>query len=174
MWYLVDMKSRRLILDASTAILLSKIDLLRVITDGRPALMCETAIQEATARDCPDAREIRALLAEGRIAPHPRPDGVEELMRMFRIDRGEAETIAAAGSAGAICATDDGPAIRCCRALGVAFTSAIGLLGALSEASRVDTRLALELLAKLERFGRYDSRIIEDVARRIRSAGGEA
>ena len=52
----------------------------------------------------------------------------------------------------------------------VAFTSAIGLLAALAEARRVEPDLALELLAKLGRFGRYDSRITDDVARRIRRA----
>ncbi len=34
----------------------------------------------------------------------------------------------------------------------------------------MESTLALELLAKLQRFGRYDARILEDVARRIRAA----
>jgi hypothetical protein len=34
----------------------------------------------------------------------------------------------------------------------------------------VEFTRALELLAKLQRFGRYDARILEDVARRIRAA----
>ncbi len=53
--------------------------------------------------------------------------------------------------------------------LGIPFTSAIGLLIAMAEARIVEPALALELLAKLERFGRYDARILEDVARRIRT-----
>ena len=98
------------------------------------------------------------------------PAGAAALMRDFRIDRGEAETIEVAREARAICATDDGPAIRCCRALGIPFTSAIGLLAAMTEAGVVEPMLALELLAKLQRFGRYDARILEDVGRRIRAA----
>ena len=52
----------------------------------------------------------------------------------------------------------------------VSFTSAIGLLAAMAEAGVVGTTLAFELLTKLQRVGRYDAGILEDVARRIRAA----
>jgi predicted nucleic acid-binding protein len=132
-------------------------------------MMAGTAVDEALARDSHDARMIRGLLDERSIGRVAAPAGSDALMRDFRIDRGEAETIAVARETGAICATDDGPAIRCCRALGISFTSAIGLLAAMAEAEIVEPMLALELLAKLQRFGRYDARILEDVARRIRA-----
>ena len=164
------MRRRQLVLDASTAILLAKIDLLREVTSRGAVVMAGTAVDEALARDSDDARMIRSLLDEVRIARVVAPAGTDALMRDFRIDRGEAETIAVARETGATCATDDGPAIRCCRALGIAFTSAIGLLAAMAEADVVEPTLALELLAKLQRFGRYDARILEDVARRIRAA----
>lgn len=160
----------RLALDASTAILLVKIDLLREVTSRGAVVMAGTAVDEALARHSHDARMIRALLDEGSIGRVTAPAGGDALMRDFRIDCGEAETIAVARETGAICATDDGPAIRCCRALGVSFTSAIGLLAAMAEAKVVEPALAQELLAKLQRFGRYDARILEDVARRIRVA----
>lgn len=73
----------------------------------------------------------------------------------------------------AICGTDDGPAIRCLKVLGLPFTSAIAILVAIAEAGGMSTELALELLSKLERFGRYDPRILENAAHRIRSAGDE-
>jgi predicted nucleic acid-binding protein len=164
------MPRRRLVLDASTAILLAKIDLLREVTARGSVVMAETAVDEALARDSHDARMIRSLLDERRIERVAAPAGADGLMRDFRIDRGEAETIAVARETGAICATDDGPAIRCCRALGIPFTSAIGLLAAMAEEGVVASALALELLAKLQRFGRYDARILEDVSRRIRAA----
>jgi predicted nucleic acid-binding protein len=164
------MPRQRLVLDASTAILLAKIDLLREATSRSEATMTATAVDEALARESHDARMIRTLLDEGRIKRVASPAAAEALMRDFRIARGEAETIEAARAMGTICATDDGPAIRCCRALGVPFTSAIGLLAAMAEAEVVEPVLALELLAKLQQFGRYDARILEDVARRIRAA----
>jgi len=164
------MPRRRLVLDASTAILLAKIDLLREVTSRGAVMMAATAIAEALARDSHDARMIRSLLDERRIGRVAAPAAADALMRDFRIDRGEAEAIAAARATGATCATDDGPAIRCCRALGISFTSAIGLLAAMAEADVVEPALALELLGKLQRFGRYDARILADVARRIRAA----
>ena len=91
------MSRRRLVLDASTAILLAKIDLLREVTSRGAVMMAETAVDEALAKDSHDARMIRSLLGD--------------------------------------------------RSIG-----------------------RLELLAKLQRFGRYDTRILEDVARRIRAA----
>jgi predicted nucleic acid-binding protein len=162
--------SRQLVLDASTAILLAKIDLLREVTSRGAVIMAGTAVGEALARDSPDARMIRSLLDDNSIRRVAAPAGADALMKDFRIDRGEAETIAVARETDATCATDDGPAIRCCRALGISFTSAIGLLAAMAEAAVVEPMRALELLAMLQRFGRYDARILEDVGRRIRAA----
>jgi predicted nucleic acid-binding protein len=164
------MPGRGLVLDASTAILLAKVDLLREVISRGAVAMARTAVDEALARDSDDARMIRSLLDDKCIGRVAAPAGADALMRDFRIDRGEAETIAVARETGATCATDDGPAIRCCRALGISFTSAIGLLAAMAEADVVEHTLALELLAKLQRFGRYDARILEDVSRRIRVA----
>ncbi len=73
----------------------------------------------------------------------------------------------------AICGTDDGPAIRCLKVLGWPFTSAVAILVAIAETGGMTEELTLELLSKLERFGRYDPRILEDAAHRIRSAGGK-
>jgi predicted nucleic acid-binding protein len=105
--------------------------------------MAGTAVDEALARDSDDARMIRSLLDEKSIGRVAAPAGADALMRDFRIDRGEAETIAVARETGATCATDDGPAIRCCRALGISFTSAIGLLAAMAEADVVEPTLSV-------------------------------
>ena len=70
-----------------------------------------------------------------------------------------------------LCGTDDARAIRCCKALGIRFTTAIGLLVAMTEAGELDTARAFEVLLQLERFGRYKPRILEDAAARIRAAG---
>lgn len=165
------MSGRALVLDASTAILLAKIGLLRELAGEGELWMAEVAFGEATAKDVDDARLIRELALEGllkRATPKARKTEVE---KDFRLDKGEAETIALAREMGAIAGTDDGPAIRCLKVLGLPFTSAIAILVAMAEAGSIAPALALELLTKLERFGRYDPRILEDVARRIRAAG---
>ena len=60
---------------------------------------------------------------------------------------------------------------RCLKVLGLPFTSATALLVALVEVGDVTPDLGMELVGKLERFGRYAPRILEDAARRIRAAG---
>jgi predicted nucleic acid-binding protein len=162
---------RLLVLDASTAILLAKIGLLRQLTTLGEVWMAETAFREATVKDTDDARLVR-LLAEEGLLRRAEPKGKKEgpLWR-FRLDDGEAATIGLAREKGAVCGTDDGPAIRCLRALGLPFTSAIALLAAMAENGIIAGDLAMELLTRLERFGRYGPRILEDAARRIRAAG---
>jgi predicted nucleic acid-binding protein len=167
------MPGRSLVLDTSTAILLAKIGLLRDLAGPGEHWMAETAFREATAKDVDDASLIRNLALEGlirRATPTGHKSGYE---KDFKLDAGEAETIALARERGAVAGTDDGPAIRCLKVLGLPFTSAIALLAAMAEARSVAPDLALELLTKLERFGRYDPRILEDVARRIRAAADQ-
>jgi predicted nucleic acid-binding protein len=166
------MPGRALVLDASTAILLAKIGFLRELAGFGELWMAEIAFREATRKDVDDARLIRKLAEEGIIQRAAAEAGKGDLEKDFRLDEGEAETIALARRKGAIAGTDDGPAIRCLKVLGLPFTSAIALLAAMTVAGTVAPDLALELLAKLERFGRYDSRILDDIARRIRETGG--
>ena len=114
---------------------------------------------------------IRLLVEEESITTIKVKGTPSELMRDFRLDLGETETILLAKELGAICGTDDGPAIRACKVMGIPFTSTIALLPLLAERGWVKRDLALELLTKLERFGRYDGRILEEAARRIRDSG---
>ena len=132
--------------------------------------MAGTAFEEATVKQTDDALLIRQLLDDGRIRQASPRGKSAKIAKDFRLDRGEAETIVLAQQMGAICGTDDGPAIRCLKVLGLPFTSAMALLVAMAESGRVRGDLAMELLAKLERYGRYGPQILEDAARRIRAA----
>lgn len=160
-----------LVFDASTMILLAKTGLLRRIASAATAYVGERTAAEALAKETDDARAIAALLREGLIVRQEVTVDPRGLMEDFRLDIGEAEAIVLARDTGRVCATDDGPAIRCCKVLGVPFVTAIGFLVGLVESGELDTEMALELLSRLERFGRYDSRILEDAGRRIRDAG---
>src|SRR3989442_3427170 len=73
------MPGRRLVLDASTAILLAKVDLLREVTSRGAVIMAGTAVDEALARDSDDARLIRRLLDERSIGPVAAPAGADAL-----------------------------------------------------------------------------------------------
>jgi predicted nucleic acid-binding protein len=163
------------VLDASTAILLSKVDLLRIVVERVDTWMGGQAADEALAKGSDDAIAIATLIEEGRIRRISIEEDSRRLMRDFRLHAGEAEAVLLAKRKKSVCGTDDGRAIRCCKVLGVRFTTAIGLLVALTETGELEKSLAAELLEKLERFGRHHPRILEDGALRIRAAreGGE-
>ncbi len=133
--------------------------------------MGEVAAAEARAKQSDDAVAIAILLENGEIRPDSIEEGLDSLTRDFNLHAGEAEAVLLAQRRSAVCGTDDGRAIRCCKVLGIRFTTAIGLLVALTEARELDRDLASERLGKLEVFGRCHSRILEDAALRIRAAG---
>ncbi len=88
-------------------------------------------------------------------------------MRDFRLDVGEASSLAVATTHGGILGTDDGLAIQACKVLGVPFVTAIHLLLRLSEQRVVDRSTALVRLETLQRCGRYAPRIVEDAMRQL-------
>lgn len=159
----------RLVLDASTATLLAKAGLLRKVVERIETGIGQIAAAEAVPKRSDDAMAIATLIEEGRLERLPAAEGAESLTQDFRLHAGEAEAINLARSNHAVCGTDDGRAIRCCRVVGISFTTAVGLLVALTEGGDLDPTLASELLVKLERFGRYHSRILEDAALRMRA-----
>jgi predicted nucleic acid-binding protein len=160
----------QLVLDASTAILLAKVGLLRKVVERTPAGIGSIAAAEALRKQSDDAVAIALLIEEGKLRSRSE-DGLHSLVRDFRLHAGEAEAVALARASEAVCGTDDARAIRCCKALGLRFTTAIGLLLAMSETGELDSARASEVLLQLERFGRYHPRILENAAARIRAAG---
>jgi predicted nucleic acid-binding protein len=160
----------RLVLDASTAILLAKVGILRRVVEKTTVGIGRIAATEALRKQSDDAVAIAILIEEGKLRQLSETEGVNALSRDFRLHAGEAEAIALARRSDAVCGTDDARAIRCCKALGIRFTTAIGLLVAMTEAGELDTGRAFEVLLQLERFGRYKPRILEDAASRIRAA----
>ncbi len=161
--------SSGIVFDASTAILLARVGLLESAVEGIEATMAERAFEEAVDRESDDARLIRALAERGRISL-VRARDTARIRKDFVLDEGEAQTILVARALGAVCATDDGPAIRCCKVLGVPFATAIQFVVKSRKSGALSEELALEALEKLQRFGRYNVRFIEDAARRIRRA----
>jgi predicted nucleic acid-binding protein len=160
----------QLVLDASTAILLAKVGLLRKVVERTPAGIGSIAAAEALRKQSDDAVAIALLIEEGKLRSRSE-EGLHSLVRDFRLHAGEAEAVALARASEAVCGTDDARAIRCCKALGLRFTTAIGLLLAMSETGELDSARASEVLLQLERFGRYHPRILENAAARIRAAG---
>ena len=168
------MSYKQIVLDASTLILLAKIDLLPLLLTRMRAVITTQVRGEATRQPgLLDAQLIAELLARQRI--HVRPVDqklTKRLEKDFRLDPGEASSVVLAKELGAILGTDDGVAIKACKILEVPFVTAIHLLIRAHEEQLIDQQQALIKLEKLQGYGRYDSRILEDAVKRIQ--GGES
>jgi len=165
-----------IIFDASTLILLIKIDLLDLfISDYKGSLVIPKKVK---AEVCIEGREetphLKNLIQEGQIevltAKNPRQK--RKLMVDFNIDEGEAEALLLALQKEAeLIATDDRNAIRATKLLKIDFVTAIGFLIRAAEKKLIKRDEALFKLEKLRVFGRYSLPIIENAKNKIKGVG---
>ena len=162
-----------IVFDASTLILLAKVNLLDLFLDTYPA---EAVIPQAVETECmasptrPDTTFIRERIQERRV----RVDSVQgaaavnRLIDDFRLGHGEAEAVVMALERQArLVATDDRNAIRACKRLGLKFTTAIGVLIRMREKGVIPIDAALRYLEGLAMYGRYHRVILDDARRRL-------
>lgn len=154
-----------IILDASTAILLAKAELLDIFVGGHgePVIMPREVREECRGRDSIDARLIQRAIEDKLISVEAvkRRSAVEQLVDDFGLGRGEAAAIAlATASRSALVATDDKRAINACKVLKLPFATAISILTRLYEKGLLSRREALEKLEILASYGRYKKDII--------------
>ncbi len=89
----------------------------------------------------------------------------------FGLGRGEAEAIALAVAAKArILGIDEKNGINACKLLGVAFTTAIGILVRVCEKRLLTKSETLAKLDGLARHGRYKTSILEGARRQLETA----
>ena len=165
-----------LVFDASTLILLSKVELLPLFCSTYGGRICvpRGVADEVFRKESHELPLIRALMDEGRIEVEEvrKPQQVVRLMKDFGLDRGEAEAVVLALEKGAqAVATDDGQAIKACKLLKLPFVTAIALLLRAREKGLLGKEQALLKLEKLSEVGRYSARIIQDARLRIEGGG---
>ena len=125
---------------------------------------------ESTVKDTFDAKLIKKLIEDGKI----RVEKVKGMRREkklkddFSIGEGEVSALLLSRDKGSPLATDDGPTIKACKILDVKFTTAIHFLIGTYGNGILSKDIALVKLEKLEKYGRYSSRIIDDASRRIK------
>ncbi len=159
-----------IVLDASTLILLTKCELLRLLAERTKIMIPPEVKREATARpELWDARMVQAMLQAGeiQISKTPRSKLRRRIERDFGLEAGEAAALVLASETGSPLGTDDGPAIKAAKILGIPFFTAIHVLLALHEKGQIGETVALAKLDTLQRFGRYGVSILEDARRRI-------
>ncbi len=165
-----------IIFDASTLILLTKIDLLELfISDfqGRVVIPKKVGLEV-----CVEGREETPLtdnlIKTGKIDVQTakNPGQKRKLIHDFNIDEGEAEALLLAIQSGAkIIATDDRNAIRASKLLKIDFVTAIGFLIRAFEKKLIDRDEALSKLHKLQLIARYSNAILEDAKNKIKGGG---
>jgi predicted nucleic acid-binding protein len=156
-------------LDASTLILITKVELLELFL-ARVEL--EVAIPGKVEGECCGATKtldvlmIRKALDESRIKVIATKNRklVAKLQADFSLGEGEAEAIALALKQKAqLLGIDDKNGINACKLLGIPFTTAVGILVRSCEKGLIDRGEALAKLAMLAKYGRYKNSIVQDV-----------
>lgn len=153
-----------MIFDASTLILLAKIDLLPVVVGQCDALITPEVEKETVRHASGDAMVIARLTSQGAIQiariRYARQE-VRTLQNDFGLAAGEATSLWLAHSRRETLATDDGPAIRACKVVGVPFVTAIPFLLDALRCGEFSKEVALAKLERLAEFGRYHQRILD-------------
>ena len=162
-----------IVFDASTLILIAKVELLDLFL---ASVSVPVAIPAEVEKECCgskkalDAVIIQRALDESRIKTVVVKNRrlVGKLQADFSLGRGEAEAIALAVNEKAeVLAIDDKNGINACKLLGVAFTTAVGILIRGRERGLLEESEALEKLSSLAKHGRYKDSIIEDARRKL-------
>ena len=161
-----------ILLDASTLILLAKIEMLDIfVTDFEKKVAISDKVEEEVLEgSSPDAPLIARLVEERGIDVLKAKDKklVRKLMEDFNIDEGEAETLTLAiEKKASLVATDDKNAIRACKIMKLDFTTAIAILVRACERNLIQADEALAKLQKLQSFARYKKTIIETARNQI-------
>lgn len=162
-----------IVFDASTLILIAKAELLDLFLAH---VSVPVAIPSEVERECCgstkalDALIIQRALDDSRVKTVAVKNRrlVAKLQADFSLGRGEAEAIALALNEKAqLLGIDDKNGINACKLLGIAFTTAVGILIRSREKGLLEERETLEKLALLAKHGRYRDSIIEDARLRL-------
>jgi len=156
------------VFDASTLILIAKAELLEPFLAGGKlgvAIPGEVEKECCGPKKTLDAMMIQKAVDEARIevVAVKNRSLVAKLRADFSLGKGEAEAIALALDEKAqLLGIDDKNGINACKLLGIAFTTAVGILIRSREKGLLEGPDALAKLAMLAKYGRYRNSIIED------------
>jgi len=170
-----------IVFDASTLILIAKIEALDLFLNGsklQVLIPVEVETESCAAKKSMDALMIQKAIEESKIKvlSVKNKRTITRLRSDFGLGKGEAEAIALALAQPAvtekvpIVAIDDKNGINACKLLGLAFTTAIGILVRMREKRLLTREDALAKLAALGRHGRYKQSIMEDARKKLEAA----
>lgn len=162
-----------LVFDASTLILIAKVELLDLFLANVSvpvAIPGEVENECCGSKKALDAVIIQRAVDESRIKTVVVKNRrlVTKLQGDFSLGKGEAEALALALNEKAeVLGIDDKNGINACKLLGVAFITAVSILIRSLEKGLLEESVALEKLSALAKHGRYKNSIIEDARRKL-------
>jgi predicted nucleic acid-binding protein len=162
------------VFDASTLILLAKVDLLQIMARKVEIHIPRVVEKEALAKpDLYDAQLIARMIKEGdiQVSDAVESAGVKAIQKQFRLAEGEATALSMAKDKQCALGIDDGPGIRAAKIMGVPFLTAVQVLVGLSEQGQVDKPSALAKLDSLAIWGRYGGALVGDARLKIDKGG---
>jgi len=158
-----------MVFDSSTLILLSKTEILGIVSGDIQIIIPKMVKVECTRKDTFDAKLISALIGNRKVElATANKEAAGTLCRDFKIHVGEAESLAIALKRHLPVAVDDLLSIKACKVLNVKFATAIHFLINIAEGGKINGERALVKLEKLSLYGRYSKRIIDDAAKRLK------
>ena len=154
-----------IIFDASTLILLAKIDLLQVVLRQYSGVIPELVKDEIIYKNAMDTKLIVQQIKEGNLIVNKNPaqDKIKLILKDFPLGSGEAAAFIIAKEKECLLATDDGLAIKVCKIFGVKFATAIHFL----IKAGLEKSLSMAKLNLLKKYGRYSVEIVKDAEERI-------
>jgi hypothetical protein len=160
----------QVVFDASTLILLAKIDLLREIAEEVKVIIPRKVKAECLSKEGMDALLISTLIKEKKIDVKEAgsSEAIKKIRMDFRIEGGEAEALWLARRLACPIAVDDGPTIKACKVINQSFTTAIHFLLNLVTQNKLEPSMAMAKLERLSKYGRYNKKIIENARMRLK------
>lgn len=154
-----------IVFDASTLILLAKIDLLQIVLCQYKGVIPELVKEEIAYKNTMDTKLIVQQIREKNliVIKNPVQEKMKLILKDFPFGKGEAAAFLIAKEKDDILATDDGLAIKVCKIFGVGFVTAIHFL----IKAHLDKSIALVKLELLKKYGRYSVQITGDAQERI-------
>ena len=156
---------KRLLLDASSAILLAKAGFHETVATSYCILMSVSVFDEITRKGLPGSDEYRQLLGDGRLEVTPvskPPSGWVTDTSLKGLDKGEQDTLVLfLEGQGDFVVTDDGAAARFCLKNKIPFVNSLLLLRVLHLAGTIEDSSSERGFQSLLDLGRYSEKVIE-------------
>ena len=168
------MELQPIVFDASTLILLAKVDLLQMVAQKTGIHIPRIVRDEALAKpEIYDAQLIARMIKEGaiQVSEGGSTVGIKTIRKQFRLAEGESAALWMAKEKHCALGIDDGPGLRAAKILGVPFVTALNILVGLSEQGHLDKPSAMTKLDSLAMWGRYGAQLISDARLKIEKGG---